>query len=219
MKTHRLLFAVLAALSLNGCQLIEEDDTDPPVLFNLGVELDAYDPGSQTAGAFVLDTALASIFTEFGPETPSFGWSYVLSTGAAIVSPLSGKVSSLTFDDVSQTYDVRIRPKSDSVWTITLGNVALPVVADGDSLAAGDALGEAGGGAPLGYGMATLRVDDTDKDKSWCPFAVFDTATLLTVSSQLGATLVQFEALKNDTAIYDEAAWFMPGCTAETVPF
>lgn len=219
MKAHRLLFAVLAALPLSACELIEKDDTDPPVLFNLGVELDSYDPVSHTAGAFVLDTALDSIFTEFGPEVPSFGWTYVLSTGADIVAPLSGKVSSLTFDDNSQTYDVRIRPKTDSVWVITVGNVALPVVADGDVLAAGDELGVAGGGAPLGYGMATLRVDDTDKDKSWCPFAVFDSATLLVASSQLGATLVQFEALKNDPTIYDEAAWFMPGCTAETVPF
>jgi hypothetical protein len=219
MKAPRLLFAVLAALSLSGCELIEKDDTDPPVLFNLGVELGAYDPGSQTAGAFVLDTALDTIFTEFGPEIPTFGFSYVVSTGADVVAPLSGKVSSLTYDDNSQTYDIRIRPKTDSIWSITVGNVAMPVVADGDVLAAGEDLGVAGGGAPLGYGMATLRVDDTDKDKSWCPLAVFDTATLLTVSSQLGAALVQFETLKGDPAIYDEAGWFMPGCTAETVPY
>jgi hypothetical protein len=219
MKAKQLLLAVLAALPLSACELIEQDDTDPPILFNLGVELDSYDSGTQTAGAFVLDTGLASIFTEFGPEIPTFGFSYVVSTGADVVAPLSGKVSSLTYDDGSQTYEVRIRPKTDSVWMITVGNVALPAVADGDVLAAGDALGEAGSGAPLGYGMATLRVDDTDKDKSWCPLAVFDSATLLTVSSQLGATLVQFETLKSDPSIYDEAAWFMPGCTAETVPY
>ena len=219
MKAHRLLFAVLATLPLSACELIEKDDTDPPVLFNLGVETGTYDPQTRTAGAFVLDTALDSIFTEFGPEVPTFGWTYVLSTGSDIVAPLSGKVSSLTFDDASQTYEVRIRPKTDSVWVVTVGNVSLPLVADGDTLAAGDDLGEAGGGGPLGYGMASLRVDDTDKDKSWCPFAVFDTATLLTVSSQLGTTLVQFETLKSDATIYDEAAWFLPGCTSETVPY
>lgn len=210
MKAHRLLFAVLAVLPLSACELLEEEDKDPPVLFNIGVE---------STGAFVLDSALGSIFTEFGPEVPSFGWTYVLSTSSDLVAPLSGKVSSLTFDDASQTYEIRIRPKSDSIWVVTVGNVALPVIEDGDTIAAGDDLGEAGGGAPLGYSMASLRVDDTDKDKAWCPFAVFDSATLLTASSSLTATLAEFEALKNDTTIYDEDAWLLPGCTAETVPY
>lgn len=215
----RALFALVGLLALSGCELIEEKDTDPPVLFNVGVELDAYDPLTGTAGALVLDTGLSSIFSEFGPEIPSFDWSYVLSTGAEVVSPLSGTVSSLAFDDTDQTYTIRIRPKSDSVWSVIISHVALPIVADDDPVAAGDPLGVAGPGAPLGYSQLTLRIDDTKKDNSWCPLALFDQATLLTVSSNLGAALAQFEALKSDPNIYDESAWALPGCTADTVPY
>lgn len=219
MKAHRILFAWAAALSLNGCELIEEEDTDPPILFNVGVDLAAYDPLTRTAGAFVLDTGLSSIFSEFGAEIPSFGWAYVLSTGADVVSPLAGKVSSLSFDESDQTYTVRIRPKSDSVWSVIVSHVALPVVEDDMPLAAGDPLGVAGPGAPLGYSQLTLRIDDTKKDKAWCPLALFDSATLLTVSSSLSAALAQFETLEGNPNIYDESAWVLPGCTSETVPY
>jgi len=215
----RVLFALVGVLTLSGCELIEKDDTEPPVLFNLGVELGAYDPVSGTAGAFVLDSSLGSIFSEFGAEIPSFSWTYVLSTGADVVSPLSGTVSSLEFDDSDDTYTIRIRPKTDSVWSVIVSNVSLPVVVDDDALAAGDPLGVAGPGAPLGYSELTLRIDDTKKDSAWCPLALFDTASLLTASSNLSATLAQFETIKADPNIYDEAAWVLPGCTSEITPY
>lgn len=219
MKAHRLLFTLVAAFTSTGCALIEKDDTDPPVLFNMGVDIAPYDAGTGRAGAFVLDTGLGSIFSEFGAEIPSFGWAYVLSTGSDVVSPLAGKVTSLDFDDSDQTYTIRIRPKTDSVWSVIVSHVALPVVADDDAISAGDALGIAGPGAPLGYSQLSLRVDDTDKDKAWCPLALFEPSALLTVSSNLSGVLAQFETLDGNPGIYDEAAWFLPGCTSETVPY
>lgn len=221
MKAHRLLFGFLAVVpTMAACELIEKDDTDPPVLFNVGTDLDAYDPGSNTAGSLTLDTQLSSILTEFGPGTPpSFAWTFTVTTNAGIIAPISGKVSSLAFDDVTQSYEIRIRPKTDSVWVVILSNLSAPLIADGDTVAAGDDLATAAPGAGFGYSLFSIRVDDTDKDEAYCPFAHFDQATLLTESSNLSAALAIFEANKGDSSIYDESAWFLPGCLDESVPY
>ncbi len=218
MKAHRLLFAFAVAFGAAACELIEPEDTDPPIVFNLGVELGPYDPVSGTMGGFVMDTSLSSIFTELGPAGPTFDFSFVLATGAQIVSPISGKVSSLSFDPAEDDYTLRIRPKTDSVWSVIIDHLAEPVVADGDTLAAGDAIGVAAESG--GYGQLSLRIDDKKEDESWCPWALFDVATIGTVASDFSATLNRFETLKGDPTVWDESDWpNFPGCQSDTVPF
>lgn len=219
MKAHRLFFAFLFVWSAAACELLEEEDKDPPVLFNFGIDIEPYDANTGRAGAFVLDTALDSIFTEFAATGPSFGYEYVLSTGADIVSPLSGVVSSLTYDEAEQDYQLRIRPKSDSVWQVIISHLSTPAIADGDTLSAGEPLGGAGPGGPLGYGRLGLRVNNTDKDLAYCPLELFDESVFTSAGGALAATLSSFEALKDDPDIYLENQWVLPGCQDERIPY
>lgn len=216
---HRLLFAVLVVSTAAACELLEEKDRDPPVLFGFGFDIEPYDAGTGRAGAFVLDTALDSIFTEFGAMAPSFGYEFVLSTGADIVSPLAGVVSSLTYDETQQDYELRIRPKTDSVWQVIVSNLSQPQIANGDTLAAGEPLGLPGRGGPLGYGRLGLRVNDTDKDLAYCPLALFDESVFTSAGAELAAALSSFEAVKDDPDIYLEDAWVLPGCQDERIPY
>ena len=220
-----LLFCATGMAVMNGCELLEESkDFDPPVLFNLGVELGAYNPGTGRAGALVFDTSFQRVFFEFGaivngPDGPKVlpTFEYVVGTDTRVMAPAAGVVTRVAFQDDSQDYEIHIRPKSNSVWNVVLDHVASPEVDEEMAVGAGDEIGDAGTGASASLRRTEIMVVNDDTERAWCPLAVFDPGTLATNSAIVLGVMTAWENVKGDPSIYDEGTMSPPGCQSTTL--
>lgn len=84
-------------------------DREPPVLKNLIVAIDDYDPATQTAGDFIFQSNYNKMFLEFGavaegPDGPKIlpTFEYILDENARVLAPSDGIITRLDFREDSQ---------------------------------------------------------------------------------------------------------------------
>jgi murein DD-endopeptidase MepM/ murein hydrolase activator NlpD len=140
---------ILAAAGAAACghgSSTSPSDATPLVLKNVGVAIDAYDPGTSLAGDVFLQPWVPKAFGEFGQPTQDQNgnrkalptYDFVIPDNVAIVSAISGVVTKIF--NQGGDYEVLIAPNKNSAWFVSLDHVSRPQVAEGQSVSAGQAI-------------------------------------------------------------------------------
>ena len=150
-----------------------------PVLKNLGVNFDRWDPVTNRAGDFLFmqGTFDEHILVPFGylvenengaKRLPEI--TYILPVGTPVVSPIDGIVFNINVIGWSQDYAVHLKTSRDEEWMVSFEHLINLNVAMGDRINAGQIIGEA---APWngGTGFAELVVWKGGREiLKRCPF-------------------------------------------------
>ena len=201
-------------------------DETPPVLTNLMVSFENYNPGNGTAGDFLFDAQMDKVIGEFGrtvsspsgPKTlPQFDFFVTQST--QIFAPLGGKVVLLTYQPSTTDYSIHIRPTYNSPWLINFDHIRnVPgTIVEGASIAAGQYIGTPGSWFFSGFFELMVTYDKGDGNGlGYCPFTYLSSGLKATYTTKINNLISQWETFKSDTSIYDEGAMVAPGCLTAT---
>ncbi|MHC1591107.1 MAG: hypothetical protein ACXQS8_03405 [Candidatus Helarchaeales archaeon] len=195
----------------------------PPVLKNLVVEFDNYDPSTERAGAFIFNTTEDKVFLEFGAQVsdghggtkilPTF--EYIVDPNSTVYSPINGFISEMVYQENTQDYEIRIKTTILSWWTITIDHVKNPKVTLFSPVLAGTILGNPGSWSG-GLGRVELSVD-YGQGNHLAPFLAFDPALRTTYENKVWQLMSDWETVKANSSIYDEAAMLYAGCLYATL--
>ena len=195
----------------------------PPVLENLAVAFAPWDPVTDLAGDFVFVAAEEKVFLEFGavvdtpdgPKTlPTF--EYRVSPDAVVVSPIDGTVEAMAFDAETEDWEIRLLASPLSPFLVVVDHVTDPLVAEGDSVAAGQWLGQPGTFSAA-LGRTELQLVNFVERRSYCPLALADPALAADLAADVAGLMDDWETFQGDAALYDEAAMLLPGCLADSL--
>ncbi|MBN2202082.1 peptidoglycan DD-metalloendopeptidase family protein, partial [bacterium] len=191
---------------------------------NLGVEFGPWNPSTHRAGDFLFKAGGDRVFVEFGArvtdangvvrEFPAFEFRVLKNTSVRTVA--SGRVVQLDFREDTQDYGITVRSEADPQWDVLYGHLRNPRVTLNASVSAGSVLGDPGEW-DADLGRFHFMIVHTTNRFSHCPFSLFDPATVDAVTEQVSRLMADWEAFKDDPAVYDEAAQASPGCAAEVV--
>ncbi len=196
-----------------------ETTTDSEFLIkNLIVDFDEYDPETGRAGAFIFHGGLQKVFYEFLSLTdagdkvlPTF--EYIVADDANVYSPIDGKVTYVEYQDDSQDYEVHINPLiGDNQMTAGLDHVLNIQVEVGDTVTAGDVIGNPGTHSWDGYGRVEIEI--FGDNYMHCPFEFFDPSTTDEYQQKVSQLMSDWETFRYDDTIYDQAAMtdYASGC-------
>lgn len=199
------------------------DPGPPPVLKNLLVNFDAWDPITDSAGDFKFLASEEKVFLEFGavvmtpdgPKTlPTF--EYRLPPDTTVVSPIDGTVESIRFQADTEDYEIHLMSSPTSPFLVVVDHVTELLVSEGDAVAAGQSLGKVGPFS-LTLGRTELIVVNFIEEFAYCPFELFDPDLVLEFQQKVADLMDDWESFKGDAAIYDQAAMVAPGCLVPTL--
>jgi len=196
----------------------------PPVLRNLAVVFGPWDPITDRAGDFVFVAAEDKVFLEFGavvdsPEGPKPlpTFEYRLSPDAAVVSPIDGRVETIAFKPDTSDYEIRLLASPLSPFLVVVDHVTELLVAEGEAVAAGQALGLPGPWSDT-LGRTELQLVNFVERRSYCPLALADPALAADLGSDVSDLMDDWETFQGDGTLYDQAAMAIPGCLADSLP-
>lgn len=214
---------VEGALSAIAHVNIALDPGPPPVLKNLLVNFDAWDPVTDIAGDFNFLASEEKMFLEFGaivntPDGPATlpTLEYRLPLDTVVVSPIDGTVESIRFQDDTNDYEIHLVSSPTSPFLVVVDHLTDLLVAEGDTVAAGQSLGKVGPFS-LTLGRTELQVVNFIEEINYCPFELFDPALVLAFQQKVAGLMADWETFKGDVSIYDQAAMVAPGCVVATL--
>jgi hypothetical protein len=196
----------------------------PPVLKNLAVGFGPWDPITDRAGDFVFVAAEEKVFLEFGvvvasPEGPKTlpTFEYRLAPDAVVVSPIDGTVERIELDPETSDYAIRLLAAPLSPVLVVLDHVTELQVVEGETVAAGQALGLPGTWSAT-LGRSELQIFDFVARRSLCPLALADPALAADLESDVSDLMDDWETFQGDATLYDQATMTVPGCLADSLP-
>ncbi len=200
-----------------------------PVIKNLHIAVDTYDPNTGDAGdmhfssQYEFDTVhTQKAFMEFnglliddgtglaGGSLPHF--TFVVPAGTAIYSMSDGIVMAVEpqYDAaVIVDYEVRIAPDNTSSYLLVYDHLDQVTVSAGDTVVAGEQIAQA----------TTMKVEadvTLDHSVSLCPVDFFDPSVATQLEDKLTQLMLDWETFKSDDTLYDEASMYKPGCVTQT---
>jgi hypothetical protein len=200
------------------------DPGPPPVIKNLVVNFDHWDPITNRAGDFIFLAPEDKVFLEFGlvvvgPEGPKTlpTFEYRVAPDTVAVSPIDGTVESIFFQSETSDYEIHLTSSPTSPFLVGVDHVTDLLVAEGDVVTAGQTLGKVGPFS-LTLGRTELQVFNFIEETNSCPFELFDPALAPAFKQKVTDLMADWETFKGDASIYDQAAQFAPGCISATVP-
>jgi hypothetical protein len=217
--------ALVMGVVLTACL---DDGTDAPtddfVISNLGVTFDAWDRASNTAGDFVFLERERKVFLEFGAivsdgeggtkELPTF--EYRIDPEAVVLAIAEGTVTRFAFQEDTEDYEFAVRSDRDPAFEVGYDHVLNPTVSLGDSVEAGDILGNPGTWSEQ-LGRFEIMINNSETDLSYCPFTFFDPNLAQEYQQQVSRFMADWEAFKGDSTVYDEESHVCPGCRYESM--
>ena len=212
------------ALSAIAHVKIALDPGPPPILKNLLVSFDAWDPVTDSAGDFNFLASEEKVFLEFGvvvntPDGPATlpTFEYRLPLDTVVVSPLDGTVDSIRFQPDTNDYEIHLMRSPTSPFLVIVDHLTDLLVFEGDTVAAGQPLGKVGPFS-LTLGRIELQVVNFIEEINYCPFELFDPALALAFQQKVTGLMADWETFKGDASMYDQAAMVAPGCIVSTLP-
>jgi hypothetical protein len=212
-----------------------QKDPTPPAIKNLGIEIQTWDgiPGSK-AGAIIFDPNLSKTFEPFGAllgGKVNSSINFTIAKGQNVTAPIDGVVVAVEYQTNwwEQDYEIRLRSKMTSAFEVSIDHVSNPLVAFGDTVVAGQVIAQTGNwitGGPQNpvtnpnYGIVEIQVNrytalpcnDFTASKMVCPLSLMSSQDLTTYSAKLTQLMADWEAVKSNPQLFDEAAMVLPGC-------
>lgn len=209
----------------------------PPLLRNIGVALGAYDPATESAGAFRFTHSRldqSRLFMGFGYVIPNAQGgpkanpqpSFIVPQGTPVTAMVDGVVSIHELWSTPTLGDVSVMisctgTRNDS-YSIETEHVTDLTVKAGERVKAGQVIAHAG---PLSNqansGLYVVEIgiltgDGTGRPVHLCPFASLHPSVRDTILEQIRGLTAAWETYRGDPALYDEAGWAggVPGCGA-----
>lgn len=238
----RLIITVFFVVFLIGGYLFFKSDRKPnpppkrPVIYNLGVNFDAYNQTTSYAGDFLFDKEKSyfnKIFTEFGINHPHkteslvVQYIYHLPKGAPLIALADGTVSDVRFQTGAREnndYEIMINFLDAPEWNYGFDHIVNVRVHVGDKIKAGDVLAEAPGGPtsnPNIFSSVELTILEKGSSnieiKNHCPFVFLEKSVKPEFERKMRGLFTDWETFMNDPNIYNEDRWVYPGCYFEQI--
>lgn len=227
MKTHQWIISLfILLLIMCECKQSTKNDNnkEPLVIKNLGVTFGPWNRTTNRAGDFLFLANEQKVFLEFGAivstggsgtkELPTF--EYRIRKDASVYAIADGKVNRFVYQEDTQDYEIAAEYTHNSDWAIGYDHVKNPRVKMGDKIAAGDTLGNPGTwNADLG--RFEIMINNYATGLSYCPFCNFDSTKAAFYQQQVLQQMLDWEAFKRDTTIFDEKSHVFPGCRMESM--
>ena len=206
------------------------DKASLPVLHNLGINIEKYNPSTKMAGDFeFIDTSdnyKHKIFLEFGIKLEGLSgssvlpsYNYVLPLGTKVFSPVNGTIETVRYQERDNDYEVNIVPDGFPKWRVSLDHVINLKVQEGDKIQPGDIVGEP---TPRDSfeskrGFVELQVWKATRQAPLgvCPFLLLDEALKDNIKVKIDQLAQDWENFLGRN-VYDEDLWIAPGCLSET---
>ena len=219
-----LALLIVAATSCSSPRSNDDNHTTgrQPILKNLIINFAPYDTQTGKAGDFIFAASRNKVFDEFGATVPGENgetkvlptFEYKVDPHTQIFSPMDGIVSQIDYQETTQDFSIVLVPEIGSDWLVNIDHVTDVAIAVGDQVTAGQPIGKPGGWDAT-FGRTELMVV---QDHTYiCPFSVFDTELKNAYEAKVTQLMDDWEAFKEDTTIYDQAAMVVPGCNAYTL--
>lgn len=210
---------LLSALSMaceGGIPGFDPRNGTAPIMESFGVDFEAYDSLTGRAGDFIFDPSIDRPLVEFGHNNDTADgvqvartWELRLAPGTTILAPLGAEVLDVVYRSETDDSDIVFTTRSNSAWRVIVHHVNAVVVAKGDQVSAGTAIGEAGN---LNGAAGRIELQITHDDVSYCPFELLKADTDL--EARVSELMADWETWAADDTVYDESAQTRPGCAA-----
>jgi hypothetical protein len=196
---------------------------DPPVIHDMGIDLEPYDPSTGFAGDVDFGglTYDDRAFITFGGDldgSPNVHPTFIIPLGTEIRSVSEGvvhRIETLGDDD----YDICVHRGEGDEWCISYEHATNIRVSEGDAVKVGDVLGEAGRiNEFTDSGKFDLKVwrGGTTTILNHCPYDLFDPSVMEEKQAELSRFIRDWEEFIGKD-VYDEDSWLSPGCITETL--
>ncbi len=216
-------------LSEENSNAMPPAQNDVPVLYNLGLNFGPWNKQTNKAGDFIFAQGFFNnkIFLESasavegsnGPKLiPEI--TFTVPNGTKIFSPVNGKIFRAE-KIYSGDYTVHIQTSENSQWLVSFEHLENLKVQQGDTVMAGDVLGEASTWGGLNdFAFTELVVwkgGATEKDiVKACPINFLAQEVRADYEEKIRQLAKDWEEYTMQD-IYDESAWFAPGCLRESI--
>jgi hypothetical protein len=219
-----LLFCVYSSCNKKSTGMNENDQKGTFVISNLGVNFGPWNPATNRAGDFLFRASENKVFLEFGAEVitaeggtkylPTF--EYLIWKEAFVFAIAEGRVNRFDYQPETEDYEIGTESTTNSDWEIGYDHVKNPRVGLGDVLAPGDTLGNPGTwGGDLG--RFEIMISNKSNGLSYCPFCCFDSDSSEQYQFLVLQHMLDWEAFKGDTTVFDEKDHVYPGCSMESM--
>ncbi len=209
--------------AVTGAKTDADDDVPASatafVLHNLGIHIDSWNPATNRAGDFLFKAGEEKVFIEFGARVVVEGggttvfpaFEYRIDRNALVTAVAEGRIAQFDRPAGGRDYRIRIRSNADPLWEVLYNHIQNPLVAMGDTISAGEALGNPGPW-DSDLGRVQIQVVHLATGFSHCPLSRFDSLAADTARAKVLRLMADWESFKNDPGIYDEEEQNSPGC-------
>lgn len=202
----------------------------PPVIKNLGINIQDYNQGYKNAGDFVIDDNAKNAeltknkpFYEFGAQVKENNNTttikeirYIaLNPNANIQSTSDGVVTDITFDNDIRAYTVTVRPDIDSIWKVVYRNITDVRLKKGDMIHSNDSIGKP---TTSGNGLGTASIQVVKNETTAvCPYKVMDNYYVNEIGGKFTKLMKDWESYIGSVIIYNESVMTYPGCNIDSI--
>lgn len=209
--------------------VIDNDpDPDPPVtgfIYNLGVTFAPWDRGTSQAGDFTFVDGERKVFREFGDSLLTASGSgnrlpcfeYRLPKEVSIRAISNGIIERAGPHPSGADYEIAMVCSDDKKWEIIYSHLLNLRVAAGDTVRAGDVLGNPGVWTSA-LGRVTIMLKNFATGLAHCPISQLRSDVATGLKSALSQHMRDWETFKKDNSLYDEHNQSVSGCGAESLP-
>lgn len=220
------LFVVVSALGCGGGGSADSptavdavsQDAPPPVLKNLGVTIDSWNPSTRTSGAITFNSP-EKIFIEFGLPVQegglSRGFEFRTVSNAEVRAACDGVVTEIDLEAGPLNAEIHLRPSADSPWVVAHRHIKNPTVTVGAAVKAGDVIGATADWSRT-IGKTVLAVTNTQTGLFYAPFRYFETSLLAEYQLKIWQLMIDWENYKLDPSAYDESKMIYAGSYVES---
>ena len=200
----------------------------PPILKNLGIDIQSWDKKTNRAGDFLFENKNYvddKIFTEFAHKIvndmgekllPEIGFN--IPVGTKIVSPIDGVITDVKFYEPSQDYTIFIKTDESSPWIVGFEHIYNMRVKTGDKVSAGQELAEASPSyGRIEFGNVEINVWTAEEHiYKYCPFEFLDESLKPIYEEKLNRLAGDWEEFIGKE-VYKKEDWIAPGCLLHNI--
>ena len=211
----------------------EKKKEEPPVLKNLGVNIEPWDRQTNRAGDLIFSKELMfddgqvfmnKPFFDFGltdkyhPEGRWIEYWFVVPLGTKLRAPADGVISTAFFAH-TQDWGINIQSAKNSSWNVSFEHVVNLTVSDGQTVTAGDIIGEAAPRNTYGnrFAMTELAVwQGGEHIIKYCPYDYLAENLKPSYRQKLNQLAADWEEFLGQD-VYSQEKWVSPGCLAHSI--